>query len=157
MGVPTVIIIVFPLSRSMMLDEEEYEKWMSMAKKTLKSAERDLNGGDFNWSCFKSQQAAEFAVKAFLWGIGKPKYGHAVSKLIKEIDDVPEDIVKACMRLDKFYTAPRYADMWSEGAPYEYYSKEEAEEAIYYASKVMGFVEDGWRSLKEGLRRERGG
>ena len=136
-----------------MLDEEEYERWMSMAKMTLRSARRDLEGGDYNWACFKSQQAAEFAVKALLWGIGRPRYGHAVSKLIGEAGDVPDEVVRACLRLDKFYTAPRYADMWSEGAPHEYYSKEEAEEAIYYASKVIEFVEERWRSLKGGGRR----
>ncbi len=62
-----------------MLDEDEYKRWIAMAKKTLESARRDLEGGDYNWACFKSQQSAEFAVKAILWGIGEPRYGHAVS------------------------------------------------------------------------------
>ncbi|MCD6348182.1 MAG: HEPN domain-containing protein [Candidatus Korarchaeota archaeon] len=130
-----------------MLDEEEYGKWMLMARRTLESAKRDLVGGDYNWACFKSQQAAEFAVKAILWGIGRPKYGHATSKLIVELDDVPDEVIEICKRLDKFYTAPRYADMWSEGAPFEYYSRREAEEAIYYAERILEFVEGRWRSL----------
>ncbi len=133
-----------------MLDEEEYSRWMNMAKKTLESARKDLEGTFYNWACFKAQQAAEFAVKAFLWGIGTPKYGHAISKLIGGVDDVPEDIIEAGKRLDKFYTAPRYTDMWVEGSPYEYYSRKEAEEAIYYAEKVISFIEGRWRLLREG-------
>ncbi len=40
--------------------------------------------------------------------------------------------------------------MWSEGTPFDYYSRSEAEEAIYYAKTVIEFVEDRWRSLKRG-------
>jgi HEPN domain-containing protein len=36
---------------------------MKQAEATLASAKRDKEAGDFNWSCFKAQQAAEFAVK----------------------------------------------------------------------------------------------
>lgn len=135
-----------------MLDEEEYSRWMDMAKKTLESARRDLEGAFYNWACFKAQQAAEFAVKAFLWGTGTPEYGHAISKLIVGVGEVPEEIMEAGKRLDKFYTAPRYADMWVEGSPYEYYSKREAEEAIYYAELMISFIEDRWRSLRGGRR-----
>ncbi len=85
--------------------DEEYGRWITTAKRTLKSAEMDLNNGDYNWACFKSQQAAEFAVKAILWGIRRPSYGHAISKLISELEDVPEGVVEASMRLDKYYTA----------------------------------------------------
>ncbi len=99
-----------------MLDQNEFERWMKSAKHTLNSAERDLEGGYYNWACFKAQQAAEFAVKAYLWGVGMPSFGHSLTKLIRELGEVPEDIYEACARLDKFYTAPRYADMWSEGA-----------------------------------------
>ena len=133
-----------------MLDQDEFERWMKSAKHTLNSAERDLEGGYYNWACFKAQQAAEFAVKAYLWGVGMPSFGHSLTKLIRELGEVPEDIYEACARLDKFYTAPRYADMWSEGAPHEYYTKREAEEAIYYAKQIIVFIESKWKSLREG-------
>lgn len=56
-----------------------------MARRTLESARRGAGGGDYNWVCFKAQQAAEFAVKAFLYGIGQPRAGHAVSVLLAHI------------------------------------------------------------------------
>ena len=67
-----------------MLDETEYSRWMRSAMKTLNSVKGDLERGDYNWSCFKAQQAAEFAVKALLHGLGIHAYGHSVSKLIME-------------------------------------------------------------------------
>lgn len=55
------------------MDIEEYERWIKSAEKTLQSAKEDLERGDYNWACFKAQQAAEKALKAFLYGLGKPK------------------------------------------------------------------------------------
>jgi hypothetical protein len=51
------------------LDEGEFERWMRSALRTLESARRDLDGGDYNWACFKSHQAAGKALKALLWGV----------------------------------------------------------------------------------------
>ena len=130
-----------------MLDEPEYERWMRSARYTLDSARHDMEAGFYSWACFKAQQAAEYALKALLWGVGRPRYGHSLLRLVGEVGGAPEDVVEACARLDKFYTAPRYADAWSEGSPQDYYTRREAEEAIYYAERVIRFVEERWRSL----------
>ena len=61
------------------LDEGEFERWKRSALRTLESARRDLDGGDYNWACFKSHQAAEKALKALLWGVGRPRSGHALT------------------------------------------------------------------------------
>ena len=53
------------------LDEEEYNRWMKNAQTTLRSAINDKSSQFYNWACFKAQQAAEYAVKAYLRGIGK--------------------------------------------------------------------------------------
>lgn len=139
---------------SFLLDNKEYERWMKEARRTLDSARRDKNEGDYNWACFKAQQSAEYAIKAFLWGIGEPKYGHSLIRLISYLESIPDDIREACARLDKFYTAPRYADVWSEGSPSDYYTKSEAEEAISLAEKIVCFIERKWKYLKEGRRKE---
>ncbi len=132
-----------------MLDDKEYSRWIDSAKNTLASAKHDLEAGYYNWACFKAQQAAEYAIKALLWGIGKPEYGHALTRLINKIGRIPDEVQEACARLDKYYTLPRYADMWSEGSPHEYYTKREAQEAIYYAEHIINYVECRWRSLKK--------
>ncbi len=51
------------------LDEDEYTRWMSNAKYTLKSAENDKAEEFYNWACFKAQQATEYAVKAYIRGM----------------------------------------------------------------------------------------
>jgi len=47
-----------------MFKRSEYERWIIQAEKILRSALRDLEGGDYEWASFEAQQAAELAVKA---------------------------------------------------------------------------------------------
>mgnify|MGYP000312404807 CR=1 FL=1 len=106
-----------------MLDENEFERWMKSARATLKSAEGDLERGDYNWACFKAQQAAEFAIKALLHGLGLPAYGHSISKLLTKLprDLAPQrDLIQAAKTLDKYYVPTRYVNAWAEGTPEDY-------------------------------------
>ena len=66
------------------LDEEEYNRGLSNAKYTLKSSINDKLSDFYNWACFKAQQAAEYAVTAYLRGIGNNSFGHSVSLLLKK-------------------------------------------------------------------------
>jgi len=135
-----------------MLDEGEYSRWIGSAHKTLESAQRDYEDGDYNWACFKAHQVAEKALKAILWGIGKPRTGHSLVYLLSYIAqefgvDVPDVVREACMALSKFYTITRYPDAWSEGMPEEYFSAKEAEEALRDAKIILDWVEGLWRKL----------
>ncbi len=58
-----------------MFDNEEFERWMAQASDTLNSARQDYSNKSYNWCCFKAQQAAEYAVKALLKGVGISAYG----------------------------------------------------------------------------------
>lgn len=129
-----------------MVDGKEYERWISTAKRTLESAVSDLNSGFYNWACFKAQQAAEFAVKALLYGLGRPKAGHSVSLLLSEVN-APQDLVDKAKYLDKLYVPTRYPDAWSDLTPDYYYTRAEAEQAIKYAKDVINYVEEVWRGL----------
>ncbi len=135
-----------------MLDENEYLRWLRAAKNTLKSAQGDLERGDFNWACFKAQQASELSVRALLHGIGLPAYGHSVSKLLTNIPgiEVPEGIMQGAITLDKYYVPTRYPNAWSEGSPHEYYSKLDAIKAVKYAEEIIEWVEEVWKCLTEG-------
>ena len=90
-----------------MLDEREFERWFEAAKRGLESARGDLDREDYNWACFKAQQAAELAVKGLLHGLGMPAYGHSVSRLLRQLEEkglaASEDIVQAAKDLDKYY------------------------------------------------------
>ena len=138
---------------NIILDQEEFNRWFKSAKLTLESAIRDYEHGDYNWACFKAHQAVEKALKALLWGIGKPRIGHALNRLIdyiRELDfEIPDEIIQACYKLTKHYIPTRYPDAWSEGIPEEYYTKDEAQEAIQQALKVLNWVENVWKKLLE--------
>ncbi len=136
-----------------MLDETEYARWIKASKGTLRSARGDLDRGDYNWTCFKAQQAAEFAVKALLHGLGLPAYGHSISGLLTRVPEdlaVQDEVIQDAKTLDKYYVPTRYPNAWAEGIPEEYYTKRDAESAIRCAEEVIGWVEASWRSLKGG-------
>jgi len=139
-----------------MLDEAEYLRWISTARATLKSAEGDLERGDYNWACFKAQQSAEFSLKALHHGLGLLGHGHSLSRLLMELRDkglrFDEILIERAKALDKLYVPTRYPNVWAEGAPHEYYTRSDAEEAIRAAREIMGWVEEVWRSLsREGV------
>ena len=133
---------------------DEYERWMAQAKRTLSSAEEDIKAGYFEWACFKAQQAAEYAVKALLRGLGSSVVGHAITRLLRLLAskasiEVPDEVLDAAMELDRHYMAPRYPNVYDEGSPFEYYSESIAKRALEQAEAVISFVEEvvkRWRS-----------
>ena len=129
------------------LDESEYNRWQSHAKSTLRSAQIDKSSGFYNWACFKAQQAAEYMAKALLRGMGIESYGHSVSQLLKNAE-FNEKVLNLAKKIDKYYIPTRYTDAWSEGLPEDYYTLEDAEDAIMCAESVMIEVEERWKSLK---------
>jgi HEPN domain-containing protein len=122
----------------------EYERWMKQVKRTLNSAHRDLEGGDYEWASFKAQQAAELAVKALLRGMGFAPIGHSITRLLRSLQEegieVPRELFYSAMSLDRNYIAPRYPDAYPEGSPFEYYSEDIAREMIDHAAKIIEFV-----------------
>lgn len=137
-----------------MLDHVEYERWMAAARATLNSAHGDLERGDYNWACFKAQQAGELAVKALLHGIGAPRAGHSITLLLERLRETglepPGNIVECAQLLDKMYIPTRYPDAWSEGPPHIYYNRGDAGEAISCAARIIQWVDGLWRRYSKG-------
>jgi HEPN domain-containing protein len=135
-----------------LLDEAEYGRWLETALKTLDSARGDSERGDYNWACFKAQQAAELAIKGLFYSIGRPVLGHSVAKLLEKARyelgaGLPKALLDCGKLLDKLYIPTRYPDVWSEGSPHYYYTERDAEEAIECARRIIGWVEEVWREL----------
>jgi len=126
-----------------LFDKDEFGRWMTQADYTLKSAENDMNGKFYSWACFKSQQAAEYALKALLSAIGEIPAGHSLSKLAEQLDENDFDcgeIKSACRRLDRLYIPTRYPDAYAEGSPNQYYEKKDATDAIGDARRIISFA-----------------
>lgn len=129
------------------LDEDEFKRWQTHARSTLKSAHIDSSSGFYNWACFKAQQSAEYSAKAFLRGTGADSFGHSVSMLLNKAG-FGEELIKLAKKIDKYYIPTRYTDAWSEGLPEDYYTIEEAEDSLECSEKIISGVEDRWKSLK---------
>ena len=127
-------------------DENEYKRWMRQAEHSLESSKRDMEMGDHDWSCFKAQQAAEFAVKGLLYGIGITAVGHSVSKLLGEIEakgiTLDKAVLSAARALDRHYIPARYPNAHVGGAPLEFYDENTSKEAIKEAARIIKFVKD---------------
>jgi len=124
---------------------QRYKDWLKQAKRDLEHARHALGDREYEWSCFASQQSAEKAVKAVYQKIGADAWGHSVSILLANLPDKlrpDEEIVDLAKELDKHYISPRYPNFHPEGAPFEHYTKKEAERATDYAGKIISFCED---------------
>ncbi len=143
-----------------MFDWSEYERWMEQARHTLSSIKADLEFGSYGWACFKAQQAAELALKAFLRGAGRPAFGHDLRELaiaLSEYCRPSDDLMEDALFLSKFYIPPRYPYAFPSGAPYQFYTRREAENAFRFASRILEWVEECARRLREIIEREEEG
>ena len=115
--------------------------WLRQAEKDLRHAKLSLEGEDYEWACFASQQAAEKALKALHLYFGQEVWGHVLVRLINELPfSVPERLKEMAYVLDTYYIPTRYPNGFPEGSPFEHYGRRQAEEAIRYAGEILAFV-----------------
>ena len=122
-----------------------YMDWLKQAKKDLKHAKNCVVNEDYEWACFSAQQASEKAVKAVYQKIGAYAWGHSIYALLENLplEFQPDNSLKdKGKELDKHYIPSRYPNSYPEGAPYEYYTKNEAERSIKYAEQILTFCEN---------------
>ena len=94
---------------------------------------------------FAAHQAAEKAVKALYQSLGAEARGYSVHALLDQLPVAHHPggkLKEAAKALDKHYIPSRYPNSYSEGAPFEYYRKEEAQRAIGDAEQIIRFCED---------------
>ena len=116
--------------------------WLKQADADLRHANRALDSGDYEWSCFASQQAAEKALKALFCRLGKEAWGHTVSALMGKLPQefAPETSLTECAKLlDKHYILTRNPDGFDSGAPTDFYTKREGEAAITCTKEIIEY------------------
>jgi HEPN domain-containing protein len=120
-----------------------YPDWFRQAEADLTHARNSLEKGDFEWSCFASHQSAEKAIKAVFLKLGMDAWGHTLTVLIGNLPktaDLPSEILVNHARvLDKFYIPTRYPNGFESGAPTDFYTSEEAQNAISRAEEILEF------------------
>jgi len=127
------------------------EDWLRQSKKDLQHAIKSEHNEDFEWSCFSAQQGAEESVKALFQALRAEAIGHSVSMLLKRLPKkyMPkEELIDRAKNLDRHYISTRYPNFLPEGAPLDYYTREDAVEAIKIAEEIIQFCESEIRSIQ---------
>ncbi len=121
------------------------QDWIDQAERDLKHAENDVTGKYYEWACFSAQQAAEKALTALYQAHHQVAWGHSVRELLDGLRDlmpIPEELIAGGKLLDKYYIIARYPNGFASGAPKDYFSKHEAEDAISSARQIIRFSQD---------------
>jgi len=119
-------------------------RWLAQSQSDLADARYLSEGSRFNACCFFCQQAAEKALKAYLYKQGAEHvYGHSVAELCREaagLDRAFADIKAAVSPLDVFYIPTRYPNGLPGGIPSEAFTREDAERALAMAGRTIALV-----------------
>jgi HEPN domain-containing protein len=129
----------------------EGKRWLEQATRDLQAAEIIFEENLWWIACFEAQQAAEKAVKAFLYASGeRVVIGHSVAELVKqaaEKNPAFRDLAAAASRLDRFYIPTRYPNSLPGGIPADAYTTEDAQQALQLARRILEFARDALMSI----------
>ena len=124
---------------------ERSRDWWVQAQADLQHARSARKEGAYEWACFASQQAAEKALKAVFEARGQKAWGHSATYLLQALADsgesIPDDLLDAARILDKHYIPTRYPNGLEQGAPTEFYTRKEADDAIRYTTAILQFCD----------------
>ncbi len=122
----------------------EGRRWLTQAENDLAFAELAARERFFAQACFNAQQAAEKALKAFLYGQGAEQVlGHSVAELVGECAQLDRHFVALRDRvapLDQFYLATRYPNSLPGGIPAEAFGEPDAGRALEMAAEALRTV-----------------
>ncbi len=117
-------------------------RWLRQAEHDLSDAEYSALGGRFSLACFLCQQAAEKALKAFLYARGAEQvFGHSVADLAVECGNLDGDfrtLKPKAAPLDHYYVPTRYPNSLPGGIPAEAFDESDARRALALAREVIG-------------------
>jgi HEPN domain-containing protein len=121
-----------------------YGRWLRQAKHDLQTAKLTVQNDAHDWACFLCQQAAEKALRAYLYLHGhRAVIGHSIFGLLKtgaSHNRLFNDLSRI-KRLDEVYISSRYPDALQEGTPLDFYAPEDSDECIALAEKTISTVE----------------
>ncbi|MGQ9637036.1 MAG: HEPN domain-containing protein [Thermodesulfobacteriota bacterium] len=132
--------------------KEESERWLTQAKDEFEDADDLRKRKRFYLALFHFQQAAEKALKAYLYfkvESFEVFYTHSIDDLLglaMELDAEFKEITQA-KKLDQYYIPTRYPNGLPGGVPSRFYDDpKEAEEAMVLAKGVIDLIE---KKIKE--------
>jgi len=107
--------------------------WLKQAENDFKWAQDSLKNKYYSQACFIAQQVGEKALKALAYYRSFDLIKtHSISEIAKSLA-LPDDIILRGKKLYIYYISTRYPDAFPSGAPYEYFTEDQATEPIYNA------------------------
>jgi HEPN domain-containing protein len=127
---------------------EESMRWLVQAQDEFADAEELRRRNRFYLALFHFQQAAEKALKAYLYLVMRSKEEvfttHSLDDLLQKARAIDRDFrgVRGAKKLDEYSIRPRYPDSLPGRIPSRYFDDpKEAEEAMYLARGIVELVE----------------
>jgi HEPN domain-containing protein len=133
--------------------KEESLRWLAQAQDEFADADELRRRKRFYLALFHFQQAAEKALKAYLYLTVRSKEEvfttHSLDDLLQKVRAIDRDFrgVKGARKLDEYAIRPRYPDSLPGRIPSRFFDNpQEAEEAMHLAKGVVELVQ---RKIKE--------
>lgn len=125
--------------------EREARRWWRQARRDLESADLIAVHARHEVACFLGQQAAEKALKAFLYAQGEdPVLGHSLLTLVRRAAGYTAslgDLDESAKTLDGYYVPSRYPNgLTDDVAPLDFFGAPDAERALAAARAILDAV-----------------
>jgi len=125
-------------------NQTEAQRWLDQAQHDIRAAAHSREGDFHEIACFLAQQAAEKALKAYLYARGeRPVLGHATHLLVQRCAAYEPgflDLLDGCRRLDQYYIATRYPNGIPDGIPHDLYTAAQSAEAVTFTHALIGAI-----------------
>jgi len=111
--------------------------WLRQAEDDLLWANDTLKAKRFAQACFVCQQCGEKALKAVALSRGFDRIkSHSILDIARALE-INGDIETAAKKLDLYYLTTRYPDALPSGAPFDFFTREQAQEALGLATSLV--------------------
>jgi HEPN domain-containing protein len=134
----------------------EGERWLEQAQADLKWTRHLKAEGAYYLVCFLAQQAAEKALKAFLYAQGEELVvGHSVRQLCQraaEYDARFQEHLDDWAILDSYYIPTRYPNGLPDDIPARVYNQKAATSALALTEAVVTLISVWFQDTQTGRR-----
>ncbi len=114
--------------------------WFKQAQNDLLWAEDTLKTQRWAQVCFIAQQIAEKCLKAYALFLEYDQIrSHSITQICKALK-INGELENMGKKLDLYYISSRYPDAFPEGAPFEYFTEDQAAEALNFAKRISSII-----------------
>jgi len=121
-----------------------FERWVFQARRDLSAAAALHANGSDEWAIFLAHQAAERALKAFLYLKGERAIvGHSIRSLVHKCAHFASsfEVIHDAGKLDELYVGPRFPDTFAAEIPADGARPEDAGDAVELARMTVELVD----------------